>query len=188
MTTQIPTLVTEHLLLRPFALGDAATVRDVAGHPDVARTTLNIPHPYPDGAAEAWIGTHAGNAATGTGYTWAMTRRTDGLLMGAISLVVSARHRRAEMGYWLGVPYWNRGYTTEAARSVVAFGFGELDLHRIQAMCLPRNVASSRVMEKAGLRFEGLLRDYIRKGEQFEDIAIYGLLRHEQRSGHADDA
>jgi [ribosomal protein S5]-alanine N-acetyltransferase len=187
MASRLPVLTTERLLLRPFEPGDATVVRALAGHPDVARTTLNIPHPYPEGAAEAWIATHAGNAATGLGYTWAMVRHTDGLLMGSISLMVTAAHRRAEMGYWLGVPYWNQGYTTEAARRVVAFGLDEVGLHRVQATCLPRNVASARVMEKAGLRFEGLLRGYIQKQDRFEDIAIYGLVRHERADDRAED-
>jgi RimJ/RimL family protein N-acetyltransferase len=99
--------------------------------------------------------------------------------MGAISIGLTKAHQRGELGYWLGVPFWNQGYTTEAARCVTAFGFAELGLHRVQATCLPRNVASSRVMEKAGLRYEGLLRGYFRKGETFEDVAMYAVLRSE---------
>ena len=152
-------------------------VRQLAGAWEVARTTLNIPHPYPEGLAVTWIEGQAAAAAAGAGYTWAITRRADALLIGAISLILSVRHQRAEMGYWLGLPYWNQGYMTEAARRVVAFGFDDLGLYRIQATCLPRNIASSRVMEKAGLTYEGLLRGYVRKGEQFEDIAMYARLR-----------
>jgi RimJ/RimL family protein N-acetyltransferase len=177
MITTVPLLETGRLRLRPFAPADAPAVQHLAGAWEVARTTLNIPHPYPDGLAATWIEGQAAAAAAGTGYTWAITRRPDALLLGAISLIPSARHQRAEMGYWLGVPYWNQGYMSEAARRVVEFGFQELGLHRVQATCLPRNVASARVMEKAGLTFEGLLRGYVRKGEQFEDIAMYARLR-----------
>lgn len=173
----IPRLRTARLDLRPFSPHDAWSVRELAGAPEVAATTLNIPHPYPEGAAEAWIGAHAGNAERGEVYTWAVTLALEGTLVGAISLHVAKAHGRGELGYWLGSPYWGRGYMTEATRRVVAWGFGDLGLHRVQAKCLPRNVASSRVMEKAGLRFEGLMRGYVRKGDAFEDIAIYGVVR-----------
>ena len=177
MTAPIPTLETERLRLRPFARADAPRVRDLAGAPEVAATTLHIPHPYPEGAAESWIAAHAAIAAGGTGLNWAIVRRADEALLGSISLGIVPAHARGELGYWLGVPYWNRGYTTEAARRVVAYGFAELGLHRLQATCLPRNRGSSRVMEKAGLTYEGLLRGFVRKGEVFEDVAMYALLR-----------
>jgi RimJ/RimL family protein N-acetyltransferase len=177
MHPHIPRLETEHLLLRPFALADAPAVQALASAPEVAATTLNIPHPYPDGAAEAWIGTHAEAAATGAALTWAIEREADGTLMGAIGLHLNGTHERGELGYWLGVPYWGWGYTTEAARRVTAYAFEVLHLHRVQATCLPRNVASSRVMQKVGMRYEGLMRDYVRKGDVFEDIAMYAVLR-----------
>jgi [ribosomal protein S5]-alanine N-acetyltransferase len=179
MATPIPVLETARLRLRPFTLDDAATVRALAGAPEVAATTLNIPHPYPEGAAEAWISTHREAAANANSVTWAIVRASDAVLMGAISIGLTKAHQRGELGYWLGVPFWNQGYTTEAARRVTAFGFADLGLHRVQATCLPRNVASSRVMEKAGLRYEGLLRGYFRKGETFEDVVMYAVLRSE---------
>jgi ribosomal-protein-alanine N-acetyltransferase len=179
VSSLIPNLDTDRLRLRPFTLSDAAAVHTLAGAREVATTTLNIPHPYPEGTAETWIDGHAAAAAAGTGYIWAMVRKADELLMGGISLWVNATHQRGELGYWLGVPFWNQGYTTEAARRVVEFGFTELGLHRIQAGCFPRNVASARVMEKAGLIYEGLLRGYVRKEDRFEDVAMYALVRTE---------
>ncbi len=177
MPSTIPILETARLRLRPFTPGDAPTVRALAGDARVAATTANIPHPYPEGLAERWIGRQAEKAARGEFYTWAIAREEDDALLGAISLGVDAAHRRAEIGYWLGVPHWNRGYTTEAARRVVAFGFEGLGLNRVQSTHLPRNPASGRVMEKAGLRYEGLLRGYIVKDGTPEDIAIYALTR-----------
>lgn len=172
-------LETDRLRLRPFTVADAPIVEVLAGAWEVAATTLHIPHPYPSGVAEEWILTHGPDAERGDALTWAVTRRTDEALLGAIRLGLNKTHRRAEMGYWLGVPFWNQGYTSEAARRVVAHGFTRLGLQRIQATCLPRNVASARVMVKAGLRYEGLLRGYVRKGETYEDIAIYAVLRHD---------
>lgn len=173
----IPVLETERLRLRPFVPPDAVAVRRLAGAPEVAATTLNIPHPYPQGAAEQWIGGHATAAVEGRGFTWAIVRQADDELLGAVGCTITPAHARAELGYWLGVPYWNHGYMTEAVRRVVAFGFAALGLHRIQSTALPRNVASWRVMEKAGLRREGVLRGYVRKIDAFEDIVVYGRLR-----------
>lgn len=104
-------------------------------------------------------------------------------LTGAISIGVHPRHHRGEIGYWLGVPYWNHGYMTEAARAVVRYGFDVMDLHRVEAMILPRNIASIRVAEKAGFLFEGTLRDYVFKGSAFEYVSIYGRIR-EQSPGN----
>jgi [ribosomal protein S5]-alanine N-acetyltransferase len=176
ISCSIPILETERLRLRPFTLDDAPDVRVLAGAPEVAATTLHIPHPYPAGAAEEWIGTHTEAAARGDGFAWAIERAEDRALLGGISLAVAAAHYRAEMGYWLGVPFWNQGSTTEAARRVVECGFKEFGLHRIQATCLPRNPASARVMQKAGMSYEGLLRGYVRKGDVFEDLAMYAVL------------
>ena len=171
-----PVFETPRLLLRPFGLADAQEVQRLAGAPEVADTTLNLPHPYEDGVAEAWIGSHPIRFAAGGGVNYAITRRTDGAMMGSVSLVVTRRHRRAELGYWLGVPYWNLGYMTEAAEALVAHGFSLLNLHKIEAMHLARNPASGRVMEKIGMTREGLLRGHVFKNGVPEDLAVYGLL------------
>ena len=92
-------------------------------------------------------------------------------------------HARAELGYWVGVPYWNRGVATEAARALVAFGFGALGLHRVQARHLTRNPASGRVMQKLGMRLEGVHREAVRKWDRFEDLAMYAVLAREWRDG-----
>jgi len=175
MTTQ-PTLQTERLLLRPFTLVDAAEVQRMAGDYDVASVTGNIPHPYEDGMAEAWINTQQPNYEAGTQATFAITSRSEGILIGAIGLIVNLQHQRAEMGYWVGKEHWNKGYCTEAASVVVRFGFEQLNLRRIEATHLARNPASGRVMQKIGMRQEGYFRQHIFKWGVFEDLVIYGLL------------
>jgi ribosomal-protein-alanine N-acetyltransferase len=181
VSTQIPNLHTARLTLRPFAPADVTNVQRLAGAAEVAATTLNLPHPYLDGMAETWIAGHEERADQGIGLTWAIVRRDDTVLLGAISLGLHARQPRGGLGYWLGVPYWNQGYTTEAAYRVVTYGFAERGLYRIEAGCFPRNRASSRVMEKVGMRYEGVLRGYLRKGETMEDVAMYAVLRPEFR-------
>jgi len=173
----ISELRTERLLLRPFTPADADGIHALLSVPDIAATTLNIAYPYPEGAALDWIATQQEAAEAGHTFRWAITHASDGSLMGSITLGVTGRHRRGALGYWLGVPFWNRGFVSEATRRVITFGFDTLGLDRIEASCYPRNVASARVMMNAGMRYEGTLRWYVRKGNTSEDIAMYAVLR-----------
>lgn len=175
MTPQ-PTLRTERLILRPFCLEDAATVQRLAGTREVAETTLTIPHPYLDGMAETWIATQPDAWERQERVTFAITSAADGVV-GAIGLRLTLQHRRAELGYWVGRPFWNHGYATEAARAILTFGFETLRLNRIHASHLVRNPASGRVMVKAGMRFEGTLRQHVLKAGRAEDLAEYAILR-----------
>lgn len=153
MTAQ-PTLETQRLLLRPFTLEDAPRVQLLAGDERIADVTANIPHPYRDGMAAAWIASHAEKWRERELAAFAMVNKTSGLLVGCISLM-HMQANEAEIGYWVGVDYWNRGYGTEACRAVVAFAFGRLSLTRVYAHHLSRNPASGKVLLKAGLRHTG---------------------------------
>lgn len=182
MSTQ-PQLRTERLILRPFTLDDSVAVQLLAGAHEVADTTLHIPHPYPDGAAEQWIATHATSWDDGMGVTYAVTEGATDTVVGAVALVIAALHARAELGYWVGVPFWNRGYCTEASRALLELGFETLGLHRTQARHLTRNPASGRVMQKLGMRLEGVHRQSLRKNGRFEDLAVYAILADEWAAG-----
>ncbi len=172
----LPTLVTDRLLLRPFTLADAPEVQRLAGNREVASTTLRIPHPYKDGMAEEWIGTHAAKFAQGEGISLAISLRATGLLVGAIGLEIFQEHSKSELGYWIGRDFWGQGLATEAARVLVNYGFQVVGLNRIQAQHLTRNPASGKVMAKVGMRHEGTLRDHRKKWGIFEDVEIYGVL------------
>jgi len=171
----LPTLATTRLLLRPFDLGDAASVQQLAGVPEVALTTQAVPHPYEDGMAETWITSHLPAWEAREVLTLAVTTSERGLV-GAVSLHINAGHRRGELGYWIGLPFWNRGYATEAAEALLEFGFDELELNRIQARHMTRNPASGRVMQKLGMSPEGVQRQHVLVRGAFEDVAMYALL------------
>ena len=174
-----PTLATERLILRPFQLTDAQDVQRLAGSREIASTTLNIPHPYEDGMAEEWISKHQETFEQGRGVTFAITSRSGGHLIGAISLMGISPGHQAELGYWVGTPYWNQGFCSEASHAVVRYGFQVLGLNRIHACHLTRNPASGRVMQKLGMRHEGCRRQHVQKWELFEDLELYGILRSE---------
>jgi [ribosomal protein S5]-alanine N-acetyltransferase len=129
---------TGRLILRPFRLSDAGEVQRLAGAFEVADTTLNIPHPYEDGMAEEWIRSHKEKYENKQEIVFAIERRSDGQLLGAIGLLTSDPTRHAEMGYWIGKPFWNKGYATEAAAALLRYGFDALKLERIRARCFKR--------------------------------------------------
>lgn len=174
---QLPAIETPRLVLRGFVPGDAPAVQHLAGAREIADTTLLIPHPYPDGAAEEWIATHAAEWAAHRSLTLAITLRATGELVGAIGLVFAPEHARAEMGYWIAVPFWRHGFATEAASALVDFGFRALELNRVQAHHFARNPASGRVLLKAGFKREGFSPRAVRKHDRYEDIVLYGVLR-----------
>ena len=175
----LPTITTRNLVLRPFRPEDAPQVRALAGDRDVAVTTASIPHPYEDGLAEAWIAGHEEAFGQGEACTLAVTLARAEALIGAVSLYVSRANRLAELAYWIGKAYWDRGYCTEAAVAMIRYGFGDLDLNRIQARHMTKNPASGRVMQKAGMSYEGTLRQAMFRFGQFEDLAIFSVLRSE---------
>lgn len=172
-----PVLETDRLLLRPFALADAQDVQRLCGDFAVANTTLNIPHPYPDGSAEEFISSHPGKYEKGDGVVFAITLKRESTLIGAIGLDVTQRFHRAEIGYWIAKSFWNQGYATEAGHAVVAFGFRQWSLHKIVGTYLRRNPASGCVLRKIGFVPEGLLRDHVFKWDRYEDIVTCGIIR-----------
>jgi RimJ/RimL family protein N-acetyltransferase len=166
--TEALTLKTARLVLRPLVLADAPRVQELAGAREVALNTLLIPHPYPDGAAETWI------SKPSPELRFAID---DGELVGVIGLRVSHDDDRAEIGYWIGVPYWGRGYASEAAAAVVRYGFEELGLNKIYAGYFSRNPASGAVLRKIGMRYEGTLRQHHKKWGEYVDVEFYAILR-----------
>ena len=177
-----PTLTTARLVLRPFRVDDASDIQRLAGEREVARNTMLIPHPYEDGEAERWIGTHQEIYESGQGVTFAIERREDGSLVGSIGLVIFEKHKSGELGYWVGKPYWNNGYCTEASLAILKYGFESRNLHRIHAKFYTRNPASGRVLQKIGMTHEGTLRDHLFKWEIFEDVEVYAILEDEYRA------
>lgn len=172
-------LQTAHLTLRSYTSADIPDLVRLAGAHEVAATTLRIPHPYTEQDGKDFIEACAAKSEPETRY--AITLSSDGQLCGGIGLRMDEPHQRAELGYWLGVPYWGQGYATEAARAMIKYGFETLGLHRIYASYVPTNVASGRVLQKIGMLREGLMREHIFKWGRFLDLEYYGMLKTDPR-------
>ncbi|TET51846.1 MAG: N-acetyltransferase, partial [Anaerolineales bacterium] len=178
-----PTIETERLVLRPFTLDDASAVQELAGEWEIAANTLNMPHPYEDGMAEEWIGGHQAACDEGKELTLAIVRGENCQLIGAMGLMLALEHYRGELRYWIGRPYWNQGYCTEAVRAIVDYGFEELGLNRIEAWHFAQNLASGRVMQKTGMLREGRMRQRAKRWDEFKDMEFYAILRSDWAQG-----
>lgn len=174
---QAPILKTTRLVLRPFALADAKEVQRQAGSPKVAATTGTIPHPYPDGAAEEWIGKHGEWFEKEMSVNWAIEMIATKKLIGCISLVRNKAHHRAELGYWIGEEHWNQGFCSEAAVVAIRYGFDILKLNKVTARHMSENPNSGKIMLKAGMEKEAYLAQDFLKNGKFVDMVVYGLLR-----------
>ena len=174
-----PTLTTDRLLLRGFTADDAPAVQAYVSTWELASTTAAIPHPYPPGAASAWIDTHAARHAAGEAVILAVTLRDSGELVGSIEMRITAGHRRGDLGYWTGPPHWGRRYATEAADALVRWSLTTLGLHRVFAAHFSRNPASGAVLRNIGMRHEGTLRSHVPRWDALEDLEVYGILADE---------
>lgn len=174
-----PTITTRRLHLRLFTLDDAPEIQRNVGEREIALNTANIPHPYEDGMAEGWINRHLQEFEEGKLLNLAVTLRSDNALIGAVGLVIQPKQDIAELGYWIGKPWWGQGYATEASRAIVDHGFRKLGLARIFAQCFSRNPASAKVLQNVGMIKEGHLRRHFKKWDEFVDIEIFGVLREE---------
>jgi RimJ/RimL family protein N-acetyltransferase len=148
-----PVLDSERLRLRPVRRDDLPAVVELAGDRQVAEWTARIPHPYTLADAEAWYAACTDTSAGRAELVLAIERRRDGAFIGAIDLVIGPAEAPAELGFWLGRPYWNQGYMTEAVRRLIAYAFDELALPAVRACAFLGNAASARVQEKVGMRF-----------------------------------
>jgi RimJ/RimL family protein N-acetyltransferase len=110
-----------------------------------------------------------------TGYTFAV-RNKEGQILGAIGLH-DRDDDKAELGYWMGKPFWNKGYITEAATALIDFGFNELQINKIYATYFLDNPASGRIMEKIGMEKEALLKQHLKKDGKYIDVMMYSILK-----------
>ncbi|MDM1294200.1 GNAT family N-acetyltransferase [Sphingobacterium sp. N143] len=170
-----PKLETERLILSAVTSEDIPQIVMYLQDKVFSDFTSNIPYPYRKEDAEYWLKLSREAFENHKGFTFAI-RSKDGKLMGAIGLHDEGSDR-AELGYWLGIPHWNKGYVTEAAKAVIDFGFRTLKFNKIFATYFPHNPASGKVMEKIGMEKEAVLKQHLKKDGKYYDIPLYSIFR-----------
>lgn len=117
-------------------------------------------------------------------YYWGVYLN-DGEMIGSIGVTITAEFDfQGELGYKIGSRWWNQGYSSEAAKAVIDYMFSNTDIERIGAYCSVKNPASGKVMKKAGMRYEGLLRHYYKTRDGFHDCTLYAIIRNEWAQLH----
>lgn len=163
----------KNCLLRPWRAGDESSL---IAHANNREVWLNLrdqfPHPYTPADAESWV-KFASNQAQPT----SLAIEADGQAVGGVSLKLHDDVERvsAEIGYWLGQRFWNRGIMTAAVRAVTEYGFEQFSLTRVYALPYATNVASQRVLEKAGYAREGVLRRSVIKDGIVLDQVLFAI-------------
>lgn len=166
---------TNRLVLREIQLEDAPLVEKYASDDQLAKTTLNVPSPYPKGSAINYLTHTIESQKAGKLRILAVILKETNALIGLMSIGINITFQRGELGYWIGRPYWGKGYGTEAARKILEIGFNELKLNKVFAKAFLSNPGSYRIMEKIGLKQEGMLKEHVYRFNAFHDIVVYGM-------------
>jgi ribosomal-protein-alanine N-acetyltransferase len=172
----LPVLETDRLVLRRMEAGDVEDLFAYASDPKVAQYTSWPAHRTIQDSHE-FLAYVLELYEKGEVAPWGVVHRSESRLVGTCGFLDWYQDSfRAEIGYALASKYWGQGLMTEAVRAIFTFGFETMQLNRIQGRCEVENIASIRVMEKAGMRREGVLREHEFAGGRFLDIAIYAIL------------
>ncbi|WP_448564595.1 GNAT family N-acetyltransferase [Trichothermofontia sp.] len=173
----LPTLVTPRLCLRKLTIADVDDVFAYASDPIVSRYTLWQTH-RSRADSERFIEAELAKYESLQPGTWGIVHRQQNRVVGTCGFGTwHMPHARIEVGYALGRAYWGQGLMPEALRAVISFCFSTLPLNRIEAFCLAENHASARVLEKVGMRYEGLLHEALCHQGRYCDLKLYAILQ-----------
>ena len=171
------TILTERLSLGAILATDIPSIIKYAGDVKVAEQLLNLPHPYYEKDAIFWLNLAHQGWQDQSKYIFGIRLQATQELVGGIGLHVESSYDRAELGYWIGVPFWGQGYMSEAIATILKFGFREAGLNKIFAIHYMDNPASGKVMIKNGMIKEGELKEHIKVKGAYKNIAQYGLTK-----------
>jgi ribosomal-protein-alanine N-acetyltransferase len=175
----LPVLITERLKLRPLTMDDVDDVFAYTSDPEVARF-IRRPLHETRADAEAYVRAFVEAHGRGEASPWGVEHVQDGKIIGTCGFYYLNEHdARAEVYYALSRAYWKHGYMTEAVRAVLKYGFNEIGLNRIDGACWAENTDSAHVLEKVGMQYEGVWRQFIFVKGAFRDIRWYSILRQE---------
>jgi len=160
-------------IIRDWAPSDEAALVKYANNRKIwLNLDARFPHPYTAAAAREWIALSTREPVT----NFAIATEKEAIGGIGLRLLEGIFLRSAELGYWLGEPYWRKGIVSAAVPVIVDFGFKELDLVRLQALVFARNTASAHILEKCGFRLEGRLVKGVYKNGENIDALLYARL------------
>lgn len=177
-----PVLETERLILRQIRKTDARSMLKYLSDKDVMEHYGLLPFQTEEEALDeiAW---YDSIFAEKTGVRWGITIKGVDEVIGSFGFLnYVAQHSRSQIGYELDKQFWGKGIASEAIEAILEYGFGEMNLQRIEALIEPPNVASCRLVERTGFIKEGLLRSYEFNGKKFDDLYMYSLLKRDYDS------
>ncbi|MCQ4633890.1 MULTISPECIES: GNAT family N-acetyltransferase [Shinella] len=150
--TDCPILLSPRLVMRAPHEDDIDALAHLANNANIANMVARMPHPYTVADAADFVRrTRAG--AIGK-CVYAITKADNGAFLGCCGIEPHEDGRTVELGYWLGEPYWNQGYVTEAAHALIDMVFRTRDVEQIDARCRVMNIPSRRVIQKCGFQFQ----------------------------------
>lgn len=174
-----PQITTNRLTLRKVQADDIPFLIKYANNKAISGNILNVPHPYGEEDAIFWINFVLQGFKNKERFVFAIISRENNEFVGAIGLHLGGKHDTAEMGYWIGEPFWSQGIMTEAVKAVLKFGFEELGLNKIYATHFTDNMASGKVMVNNGMVKEGELKDHYKVDDIYKSVIQYRLLKQE---------
>lgn len=179
---RFPTLETPRLTLRRLDVDDALALFEVYGDPEAMRY-YDMPIATRVAETHEILRRNRIRYEQGRVARWGIVLREAGRLIGTIGFVgIYSQKHAAAIGYDLARQWWNQGYMTEAVGCVVDFGFDEIGFNRIEAMVMPGNTGSMRVLRKNGFVEEGVLRDYLYFRDDFQTVHMFSQLAREWRA------
>ncbi len=173
-------LETLRLRLRPLELSDTSAIQKAASIRKIADTMISLPYPYPAGEARRYIVRQQSEQKAGHSVSFTIELNAKASFLGLVEVRdIEREHLQGELSFWLSPEAWGHGYMSEVVQTIIRYSFVSLSLNRLYAYHMLRNPASGRVLEKNGFKQEGILRQRVRKWGQFEDVALWAILRQE---------
>lgn len=177
-----PVLETERTFLRPITYGDLDEMYHYCAVPAVSEYTTWDAHQSKEDT-KAFIDFVMSQYEADKLGPWGIEDKQTKKLIGSCNyLGCDSNSMRVELGYVLSNEYWGRGIMTEVVSRIIQFGFEDIGLERIQAKCMVNNIGSAKVMEKAGMKFEGILRNFMRLKNELQDLKMYAMTREDFQS------
>lgn len=175
------TINTERLILRRFEYSDIDSmlrnwISDEKSQWDYGEPVYSTPEAVKELFDKKYIASYSRDDY----YRWAVIEKETGECIGQIAYFsMDTNNQHGEIEYVIGPAFQGKGYATEMTKAVIAFGFEKINLHRVEIDCRPENEGSKRVIEKCGLTYEGVFRDFFWRKDHYEGRMVFSILKHE---------